>query len=312
MTWIGHTNRKLPIGGGLRCIWIICCNTDQAIVTDSSALLNFIITALKQARKTESQKAAKAFFYLSSKANNKAVEMIQSFLNLDYHWSKGLETFSIKNGKIGQVPLNNRLYFSLSTLDILKRFSLFDNSEYQEILALGNRSFRSVRKKFSFSVNRIYQHNDEEVEEIKFAIQSNKNNETIKGTITIGLTTHNIYFYQLSCIVHKLLRPLQKQAKIGPTKINLSYQLLPEKHHFDLISFEFEYDYTFRKNKQHIITQGFVKPLQWGKQYFIFLNDNYFSNDYERILNTPFNPRFWGHTEYSVLCRKISGKILTI
>lgn len=246
---------------------------------------------------------SKAYFQLTSKANEQPVEMLECYYNATVKGSS-IQDLALKNGRAGLAEFDHRYFISFNTSLAIRYLDLVQENEYLPTLPL-QLSKRAMKKYYSLKTIG----GDEYSYHIAFTPKKYPR-AYFSGDMWIDKKTGAIQKIQLICdntVVHPFIPFAEDTLKSvslhithtyeednGATRlnhVNFSYSLMHKPiRSFDSLGHKFH-----NLPEKEINTTGIIYFYDYGGSPFILPKYEYDPQytDFRKISLIPYNPSFW-------------------
>ncbi len=258
------------------------------------SLLN---VAINKARKQKNDLKARTYISLETYSGSTIpVEILEAFYQSKYSISKGIESLSIKNGRLGMISQNGMLLNSLEATKKLCKIDLFHYSNKENFpispLSINNKYLKQF---FNIEIKEIYQNGNNLIAILEFNPKQTSD-EYFSGTIFLDINNQEINKVILKTIDvnQHPFSPFNKQEEISDINFIITFNFRKTNEGF--LAYDYiNLNYSYKKNDNTTIkTNATLVFMDHTNEYIPIICDiNSFTTDYEMIMALPYNNEFW-------------------
>lgn len=273
---------------------------------DNSYLFDLIAQCKKKAPNTKAK--AKAYYELKSYRNDKQVELVEAFYNLDLEGYE-LKEMTMKTGRLALQPYQERLFGSMESSRAITMFNLLKANNYFPTNPT-ELSRKELRKHFYLRLDKKYlSETSDSVYVLSFEPKQDKSNY-FEGTVWIDKS--NLRFLKVNLLCDSTSKhpfmPLFPTDEIETVSFDITQTFLTTQSStfFNHIDFIYSINYNSRLGEEHaqayaVTTKAVLHAYDFDNLFFEPTFDNRQMNigDYRKINAIPYNDFFWqNNTEF--------------
>jgi|JRYD01.1.fsa_nt_gb hypothetical protein len=310
ISFIGYVEQHIKIKVGKKNYLILLEENilllHEVTVTpkDNSYLFELVHTIKKSISNIE--RKSKAYYELKSFVNNRQIELVESYYNIDVRGYK-LTNMYLKAGRIALHNNNNRIFTSLESSRALLLLNLFDNNSYFPINPM-ELTKSKLRKNYYLNLDSKYL---DMANDSIYIIEYKPKDTTglfFYGKLWINKTKNQLLKITLYCnntLKYPFL-PIFKTDKISKVSLFITQSFTTSNGQvvFKHTDFSYKIDYISRIGKTEeqnytILTNAVLYAYDYESSFNLPFFDFKDSNigDYQKINAMPYNDFFWTYND---------------
>ncbi len=268
---------------------------DEIVVIADADYLYDIISKVKKNKRTKSKKS-KTYFFLETLLYNEPIEIIESYYNGEYS-NLGIDELSIKKGRIGLKPVNNRYFRSTESSRLFSMHDLFSRSKLFPECPLSVKKM-DLKRDYTLKLNHIFNENQLKIHVIDF-IPKNDRTDLFRGTVWIDQKNNRLIKISLNA-KNSSIHPFVPIGFITIQKVDMeitkSYETIDGEQYVNAINFNYDVSYMDKwGNEVKATTKAFTKAYDYKNEFKLpdFEFTRHFHEDYRNITVAPYDSEFW-------------------
>lgn len=249
--------------------------------------------------------SSKAYYELKTKVENKQIELVESYYNVDIEGLQLKETH-LKAGRIAlqKEPINNRYFTTQEMTTVMKGLNIFkENSKFPTLpLAL---SSKKLKKLYYLDIKESYLNNEKDSIVMILATPKQVLNEHFRAKIWMNCSVNRFEKIELECL-HTTISPFVSinewdTIQYVDMKMTYDYENVKSQQLFHQLDFTLNINYKSKGNpnseKQYNVnTQAIMYVYDFDTLFKIPIfqfSSLYYPKDYAKINAFPYNSFFW-------------------
>ncbi|MFT6849358.1 MAG: hypothetical protein ACJATA_000153 [Sphingobacteriales bacterium] len=270
---------------------------EVVVIADSDYLYDIILKIRKN--KGSKTKTSKTYFFLETLLYDEPIEVIESYYNGEYS-NLGIDHLSIKKGRIGLKPINNRYFRSTESSRLFSLHNLFAKSKLFPDNPLSLKK-KDLKRDYSLKISNSFTENLSKIMVIDFIPKNNKN-ELFNGSIWIDQKANRLIKIILNIqnsSIHPFVPIGFNTIHVVDMEITKSYETIDDQQYINSIDFNYNVFYSDNwGNEVKAVTRAFTKAYNYENKFNLpnFEFTRHLHGDYRNITVVPYDSVFWNLT----------------